>query len=102
MFELSIVCVAIIVSLCELGQYTQELASYPGPCIEHGKWPGDTHRTRKMARAHAQNMENGPGTPGGFGCPICAESAYYVNDYIPYRMHSNSHSRWLLMQALYR
>ena len=43
MFELSIVCVAIMVSLCELGQYTQQLRSLI---------PGPTHRTRKMAWGH--------------------------------------------------
>ena len=46
-------------------QSSLEVASYPGPRVEHGK---------------------GLVTLGRF--PVCAESACYVNDYIPYQMHS--------------
>jgi len=44
------------------------LASYPGPCVEC-----------RRAWWHLA------------GFTVCAESAYYVNHYIPYWMHSNSH-----------
>jgi len=59
-----------------LVQHPPQVASYPGP---RGKRLGDTWR----------------------GFP-CVKSVYFVNDCIPYQIHSNSCSRQLLVMAKWK